>query len=310
MKIRPEIILNNNKKITYNKILVTGSDESLINYVRDYVVKSFKKDKYFIDTTGSFNKGIAGDLFSDKKVLFILKDFFYKKEDLEINALANQCLLIISTSNKKTNIIKNNFSKEKNSLVVECYPLNRKSKELVLKQCIEEYGIKVSNNIFWYIVENLDNQYVLFVNQLKAISLLSTKIDSEDIIEKAVFVENKIELNKLFFNIFKNNKYLINIFNKNIFSNTDFYIFLNSLKQYLEIISISKNIDSALLRFPKFLFNEKDAFIKIYSLLDKQKILQVYKNISKVEILIRKNPNLYNVVGLRFLLSAKKIITS
>ena len=49
MKIRPEILLNNNSDFFYNKILVTGSDESFINYMREHIIKFFKNKNYFID---------------------------------------------------------------------------------------------------------------------------------------------------------------------------------------------------------------------------------------------------------------------
>ena len=151
---------------------------------------------------------------------------------------------------------------------------------------------------------------MFFIQQLETISLLGLKIDSIDEVEKAVFIDNKIDLSKIFFHILKNNIYLINIFNKSIYSHADFYIFLNSLKSNLEIISSSNSKELALSKFPKYLFNEKDIFIKIYDKLNREKITKIYKNISKVEKIIRKNSNLYNVIGLRFLLNAKKIITS
>ena len=310
MKTRPEIILNKKDKITYNKILITGSDESLINYVRDYIIKNFRSRNYFIDLSGNYNKGIVGDLFSDKKVLFLLKQYSSKEENLKSIDFTNQCILIASPNGKKINIIKKDFSESKDSLVIECYPLSRKSKELILLQNIDNKHVQLSNDVFWYIIENFENQYVLFLKQLETLSLLQTKIDSIDIVERAVFVNNKIDLSKIIFHIFKNNTHLINVFNKNIYSQTDFYIFLNSLKKYIEIIASSKTKDLALLKFPKYLFGEKDVFIKIYNLFNKIKILEIYKKISKVEVLIRKNPSLYNVIGLRFLLNIKKIIIS
>jgi hypothetical protein len=129
-------------------------------------------------------------------------------------------------------------------------------------------------------------------------------------IEQALFVENKVELNKMIFHIFKNNKYIINIFNKNIYSQTDFYVLLSSLKVYLGIIGGSSDIEEALKKFPKYLFNERDIFIKLYSCLNKEKVKKIYNNIFKVENLVRKNSNLYFIIGLRFLINTKKIITS
>jgi len=310
MKIRPEILLNNNSDFFYNKILVTGSDESFINYMREHIIKFFKNKNYFIDLSENYNRNLAGDLFSNKKVLFVLKEYSSKKEGSENTSLDNQSILIASPNGKKINTVKNNFSNSKNSLVIDCYPLNRKGKELTLRQYIDKNNIDLSNDIFWYIIENFDNQYVLFIQQLKTLNLLGGRIDSVDIIEKAVFIDNKIDLSKIFFNVLRSNKYLINIFNKNIYSQADFYIFLNSLKSYLEIISSSNSKEGVLLKFPRYLFAERDVFMQIYTQLNKKKIFEIYKNISRVESLVRKNSSLYNVIGLRFLLNTKKIITS
>ena len=100
------------------------------------------------------------------------------------------------------------------------------------------------------------------------------------------------------------------VYNKNINSLSDFYIFLNSTKLYLEIIKNSNNKESALYNFPKYLFVEKDVFLLIYKKINKDKLMRIYKNLSKVELLVRQNSELYLIVGLRFFLNLKKIITS
>ena len=311
MKIKPEILLNNNDEFLYNKILVSGSDETFINYTIEYIVKIFKNKNYFVDSSGSYSGEITGDLFSDKKVLFVVKDYSSKNNNVEKSNLINHSILIISPNGKRNNIaIKNELTKSKDGLVIECYPLSRKSKELILRKYMDDKSLNLSNDIFWYIVENFDDRYVFFIKQLETLSLLGVKINTIDVVEKTVFIDNKIDLSRIFFHIFKSNKYLINIFNKNVYSQTDFYIFLNSLKSYLEIISYSKSQEGALSKFPRYLFGEKDVFIKIYNKLNRNKILKIYKNISKVESLVRKNKGLFNIIGLRFLLSTKKIITS
>ena len=48
----------------------------------------------------------------------------------------------------------------------------------------------------------------------------------------------------------------------------------------------------------------------IYNKTNKNKLIQIYKKLSKVEFLVRQNPELYLSVGLRFFLNLKKIITS
>jgi len=309
VKIKSEVFLSSNKNIIFNKILVTGSDESFISYVKNFIVEEFKKKGFFIDVSNNYNEGSMGNLFSEKKTLFVLSDFPTNKE-INHEELGDKSILVASPNGKKTNLIKTKLSKDRESLVVECYSLNRSSKENTLKNYIEKNNLTLSNNVFWYVVDNFDNNYVIFIKQLQMLSLFNKEISLISDVEKITFIENKIEINKIFFNIFKENKILINTFNKNINSLSDFYIFLNSTKTYLEIIKNSNDRDAALYNFPKYLFAEKDVFLTIYKKTNKDKLIKIYKNLSKVELLIRQNSELYLIIGLRFFLNLKKIITS
>ena len=309
MKIKPEIFLSSKKNIVFNKILVTGSDEPFISYVKNFIMENFKKRGFFVDVSNNYNDGSMGNLFSENKTLFVLSDFPTNKE-ITFKDPDNKSILVASANGKKTNLIKSKLSKEKGSLVIECYLLNRSSKENTLKDYIEANNLTISNEVFWYLVDNFDDNYVIFTKQLQMLSLFNNKINLISDIEKITFVDNKIEINKIFFNIFKENKILINAFNKSINSLSDFYIFFNSTKSYIEIIKNSDNKESVLYNFPKYLFAEKEVFLKIYKKTNKDKLIKIYKNLSKVEILIRQNSELYLVIGLRFFLNLKKIITS
>ncbi len=309
MKIKPEVFLSSKKNIVFNKILVTGSDESFISYVKNFIMENFKKRGFFVDVSNNYNDGSMGNLFSENKTLFVLSDFPTNKE-ITFKDPDNKSILVASPNGKKTNLIKSKLSKDKEGLVIECYLLNRNSKESTLKDYIEVNNLTISNEAFWYVVDNFDNNYVIFTKQLQMLSLFNNKINLISDIEKISFVDNKIEINKIFFNIFKENKILINAFNKSINSLSDFYIFFNSTKSYIEIIKNSDNKESVLYNFPKYLFAEKEVFLKIYKKTNEDKLIKIYKNLSKVELLIRQNSELYLVIGLRFFLNLKKIITS
>ena len=308
MKIKPEVFLSSKKNIVFNKILITGSDEPLIIYVKNFIIEDFKKRNFFIDVSNSFNGDSMGSLFSENKTLFVVSDFPTNKEPQPKSN--TQSILVASLNGKKTNSVKPALVKNKEGLVVECYLLSRSSKEYTLKNYIEVNNLALSSDVFWYVIENFDNSYVVFIKQLEMLSLYNKKIDLISDIEKITFVDNKIEINKIFFNIFKENKILTNAFNKSINSLSDFYIFLNSTKLYLEIIKNSNDTKSALYNFPRYLFAEKDVFLNIYNNTNKDKLIKIYKNISRVEILVRQNSELYLIIGLRFFLNLKKIITS
>ena len=309
MKVKAEVFLSLKKNIAFNKILVTGSDEPLISYVKNFIMENFKKRGFFVDVSNNYNDRSMGNLFSENKTLFVLSDFPTNKE-INLKELDNKSILVASPNGKKINSIKSKLSTDKESLVIECYLLNRNSKENTLKNYIEVNSLTISNDVFWYVIDNFDNNYVIFITQLQMLSLFNNKINLISDIEKITFVDNKIEINKIFFNIFKENKILTNTFNKNINSLSDFYIFLNSTKSYLEIIKNSNNKESALYNFPKYLFAEKEIFLTIYKKINKDKLIEIYNKLSKVELLIRQNSELYLIIGLRFFLNLKKIITS
>ena len=312
MKIKPEIFLLNNKHIDYEKILVCGTDEAFISFVSEHIIDYFIKKNYFVERSGNKKDGLIGDLFSDKKILYVLNDYSEKNNKQESKSFDElpESLLITSSNNKNINKVKAQFTRSDKHLVLECYPLNRSGKEAVLRNFIEKNNLEFSGDVFWYILENLDNEYVLFIKKLEMLSLFSKNVKDIADVERAITVENKIDISKIFFQIFKKNNVLVKIFNKNIFSQSDLYMLINNIKGHLNIISASSNKLEAIEKFPKYLFNERDIFIKIFNSLDKNKIAMIYKNILKAETLIRKNSDLYNAIGLRFLLNIKKIIIS
>ena len=310
MKTKPELIFLNKEDIKYEKILVSGSDEVLISHITEFIINKFKERNYQIDTSGVINSPFSGDLFSEKKIISVLKNPSFKKGVFKSPDDYGQSIIISAPNGKNLNPLKAEFSKSKNALLVDCYPLNRASKEVILKNLIKESNMQVSPDVFFYIIENFDDRYVFYSSQIKTLSLFKSNFEHIEEVEDVVFVENKIDINKILFHIFHKNTKLVKVFNNTILSQADFYIFLNSLKLYLGIISGSKNKEDALSKFPKYLFNERDIFVKIYNGLSSKKALKIYKNILKVESLVRKNSNLYFEIGLRFLINTKKIITS
>ncbi len=309
MKIKPEIFLLNYKKNLYKKILISGSDITFIDYLTSFLVRKFKDEGYFIDDSEEMNGNSAGDLFSNKKKLYLLKNPNSKKINVNIPN-AEDSLVISSKNNKTINGLKNKYAKDDSCLLLECYPLNKSNKELVIKKYFESLNNKINQNVFWYMIENFEDDYVFLKKQLNTLSFLQNKTISIKDIECAVNIENKINIDKIFFYIFYKNDFLIKLYNKNIFSLSEFYALINSLKFYINIISSSKNIEEALVKFPRYLFNEKEIFIRIYKCFNEKKLIQIYKNILKAEITVRKSPKLYSVVGLRFFLNSKKIIVS
>jgi hypothetical protein len=75
---------------------------------------------------------------------------------------------------------------------------------------LKQTTLTFQSDVFWYVVDNFDNNYVIFIKQLEMLSLFNKEINLISDVEKITFVDNKIEINKIFFNIFKENKILTN----------------------------------------------------------------------------------------------------
>ena len=310
MKIRAEELFKDKNKLSFKKTLVTGSDEALVNYTKNFIINHFKEKSFFINYSGKPEISQTGSLFSNKPTLFLANDFLDNKKNPPSETFNDCFFLIISANPKKSGSLRSKFLRLKDSLIVECYELSRRAKEIALRHFLENKKIELSNDVFWYIIDNFDNSYTIFINQLQTLALYDNKIEQILEIENITFVDKRFEINKIFFNIFKNNKILTDIFIKNISSISDFYVLLNSIKFYLNIVSESPDVGEALKKFPSYLFAEKDIFFKIYKNLTQEKQRLIYNNLYRAEKIARTNPSLYSVFGLRFFLSIKKIITS
>ena len=95
MKIKPEVLLSSKKNIVFNKILVTGSDESLIFYVKNFIMENFKKRGFFVDVSNNYNDKLMGNLFSENKTLFVLSDFPANNK-IPTELLVNKIILFAS----------------------------------------------------------------------------------------------------------------------------------------------------------------------------------------------------------------------
>ena len=88
-----------------------------------------------------------GDLFSGGKTLYLLKDLKSKKDIFKISDTEDSLVISIKNS-KAVNELKSEYSKLNDSLVLDCYPLNRDNKELVIKKYI---GTKKTFDEVWCI---------------------------------------------------------------------------------------------------------------------------------------------------------------
>ena len=313
MKINPEeILLDQSYKVSNFPYFVSGNEETLIRQIEEILINKFKKNGFIekekIEKIENYNN--SESLFHDSKLIILTSIVGVNKLKIE-NIINNGDMLIISSVNTtKDKLIKKIFLSEKNYKLILCYKLDQELKIKILNYHLNQNQIVISRDIFWYLLECLDDRSIFFHNELKKICLKKKVAysfhDIKKIINKKIDPENE----KLFFNILSKNSDIINLYKSTINNISDFHLFFHNIKFYFNLIINNQTERGVIENFPKYLFKHKKSFIMIYKKINSEKKNKLSNLIFKTENLIRKNNNQFESIGLRFLLNFKKIVTA
>ena len=313
MKISPEeIILNPNYKVNNFPYFVSGNEETFIKYIEECLVNKFKKngivEKEKIEKIDNYIN--SGNLFHNSKLIILSNITGVNKLKIE-NIINNGDFLIISSTNStKDKSIKKIFMTEKNYKLILCYKLDQKLKIRILNYHLAQNNITINKEVFWYLIECLDDRYVFFYNELKKVCIKRDVSYSLQDIRKIINQKIELENEKFFFNILLKNSEIINLYNSSINSLSDFYLFFYNFKFFFNLIINNRTEKDVVESFPKYLFKYREAFILIYKKINSEKKNKLSNLFFKTENLIRKNNNQFGSIGLRFLLNFKKIVTA
>ena len=313
MKISPEeILLNPSYKVDKFPYFVSGNEETLIKQIEEILINKFKQNGFIekekIEKIEDYNN--SGNLFHDSKLIILTSIANVNKLKIE-NIIKNGNMLIISSANNSGDkLVKNIFLTEKNYKLILCYKLDQELKIKILNYHLDQNNIVISKDIFWYLLECLDDRSIFFHNELKKICLKKNVSYSFHDIKKIINQKIDPENEKLFFNILSKNIEIINLYKSTINTISDFYLFFHNFKFYFSLIINNQTEQGVIENFPKYLFKHKRSFIVIYKKINSEKKNKLSNLIFKTEKLIRKNNNQFESIGLRFLLNFKKIVTA
>ena len=310
MKVDPLNILIN-EKFNFDKkfYLISGNEISLINEIKNRIINYYKQKQFGYQRVKGFSEILTGgELFDAKKVYYIdggidknikLENFF-ENEDVYIVVLENS---------PKIKGIKENLSKNKNCYVIDCYELNSENKKKAVNFLLGKAGIKLNNNNYWLLIERLDNRYGFLMREIENIIGLGKKdIEEIDLLQNLHNKSHAIE--KVFFELLSSNENLINIYRNKVLNDGDVSIFFNYIKQFCYLIINNENKINFSKSVPNYLFREKNSFISIFEKFNNKKKGKLIQLIYRTESLIRKEGGLSVVIGLKFLLSLRKITIS
>ena len=316
MRVRPEDVAIGRYSINKNNnfFLLCGNEDTFIDKINELIINELKKNNYLevvkiyenVDLQSTLISNTAS-LFSEKKI-FVL---YNQKLDLDIIKkidLTNKIIIVIDKKIKNSSKIKTYIETHPDHICITCYKLSRESKKGILEHRLKFNKIQIEKDAYWFFVDNSDDRYMLFENEItKIINLNNKKIILNDLIS-LISKDSNEDIDKLFFTILSPQKEIIYTSLANINSSGDSFFLVQRIKYYLNLIMSIENVNEINKVFPKYLFMKKDKFVEIYKKLNHERISKIIILVKKTEILLRKNTAMHSIIIQRFLLNLKRAI--
>jgi len=312
MKIDPvELIINPDNNINKKFFFISGNEFSLMQKIKNVIMDFYNKesgfDKKRIKNISLYKNEIG--LFENKNIYLIddLKNI--DENHLDKVKLNQDVFIFISENSPKNRLIKNIFLKRSDSFLIDCYELNKETKIKLFNIYLNKKNIVLEKDLFWKIIDLLDNKYLFFEKELEKLSLLDKRAFNEAGMIKLIS-RSSPNIEKIFFRILDKTEIVIEDYNKNISNQNDVYNLFALVKRYCSLLINYENSGDLEKNIPKYLFKEKGVLLSLFKYLDFKKKKKIITLISNTEKTMRINSELAMVICLRFLLNLKKIITS
>ncbi len=312
MKINSLNILINHTSILKKKFyFISGNEKTLMEKIKTIIVKSFQDKENVqiknIETISDFVDEIG--LFGDKNIYIVNGNKGIDKESLDNLRSSENHFIFFQENSQKIKKIKNLFSVDKDSYLIDCYELDKDSKIKILNEFLRVNKLEISQDVYWFLIDKLDSKYIFFEKNLIKVLELDRKDITLDKIKKILTVDESGK-ERIFFNLLQKNKEIIGLYRDKIINNPDVNELYYYSKFFCQLIIDCNSEDEFKKKIPMYLFKEKNYLIDIYRKYNSKKKKILLKLLSSTEKALRKEGGLSLVVGLRFLLNIKKITIS
>ena len=312
MKLDPlNLLLNKDFKLNKNLYFIGGNEITLMEKICSTIIEGYGKNDGIsinrIDTIDNFN--ISEGLFENKKI-FVGKNCKGLNED-NLNNIRNTdaVFIFLQENSSKTKNIKNMIAKDKESYLIDCYELDKNSKIKILNEFLKFSETKIGEDLYWVLVEKLDDKYIFLENSLnKILELEQADLTINNI--KKILILDDAGKEKVFFNLLKTNKKIVEVYREKILNSSDVNDLYYSCRFFCNLIIESSNETEYSRKIPIYLYKEKNFLIDVYRRYNSKKKKMLLRLLSSTENLLRKNVDLSIIYGLRFLLNIKKITIS
>lgn len=312
MKISPlNIVLNKTFKPDKKFYFISGNEKTLMEKIKSKIIERIQEEGSAqiinIDTISGFVDEVG--LFENKNIFVVSGHKGIDEEGLNKIRGSQSNFIFFQENSQKIKRIKNLFNIDKDSYLVDCYDLDKESKIKILNQFLKTNKLEISKEVFWYLVDRLDNKFIFFENNLIKILELDKQDVTFENIKKILTVDDSGK-EKVFFNLLKKNNEIVKIYRDKITSSSDVNDLYYYCKFLCQTIIDSTGEDEYKKKVPVYLFKEKNFLIDVYRKYNSKKKKLLLKLLTSTEKILRKEGNLSLVVGLRFLLNIKKITIS
>ena len=312
MKLDPiSLILNKELKLHNSIFFIGGNEITLMEKVSKTIVERFntstKARITYLDTIEDFVD--VGGLFDDKKIFIGKNCKGINEKSLDKIKATGEIFIFIQENSSKTKVIKNIFSKDKETYMIDCYELDKKSKMTILNEFLKTNKVKITEDLFWVLVEKLDNKYIFLENTINKLLELRGSNLSYDNIKKILTIDDSGK-QKIFLSLLKKNKKIIELYKEKILTTSDVNDLYYHCRFFCNLIIDSKDENDYNKKIPAYLFKEKSFLIDIYRKYNNKKKKILLNHLFSSEKLMRKNSDLSLIFGLRFFLNIKKITVS
>ena len=312
MKIDPiDIILNPDYKFDKNIYFISGNEETLMLKMKDLIIKNFKDRNHTkiekIKDITYYKNDYA--LFDVNKIIIINDTNKISEADLENLSKQKEVFIFYVENSPKIKKLKTVIAKHKGCGLIDCYSLSRELKIKILNYFLQKFNLELSKNIYWVLLDRLDDRFMFLENEIEKLSFLeSNKIDG-NFIEK-VISKNSSKSERIFFELLNDNKKIVSAYNDRIRNQKDVNDLYYSFKQFCYLIIFNNTEGEFNNSVPKYLFREKGYLLGIFNRYNKRKKDLLIKLLVKTERALRLESELCMSVGLRFVLSFKKLTIS
>ena len=312
MKISSLNVLINQASFLNKKFyFISGNEKTLMEKIKTIIIEGFKEKENVqiqnIDTISDFVDEIG--LFEEKNIYIVNGNKGIDKESLNNLRSSESNFIFLHENSQKIKKIKNLFSIDKDSYLIDCYELDRDSKIKILNEFLRVNKLEISQDVYWFLIDKLDSKYTFFERNLMKILDLREKDLKVEKIKKILTIDESGK-EKIFFNLFQKNKDIIVLYRDKILKNSDVSEFYYYSKFFCQMIIDCNSEEEYKKKIPLYLFKEKNILIDIYRKYNFKQKKMLLRLLSSTEKVLRKEGDLSLVIGLRFFLNIKKITIS